>query len=59
MIKKHIPKPGYSTGLSGLALCGHYAEYGTGDHGLIRDNARRDPDGEVYCKRCLALLEVY
>jgi len=34
--RDHIPAPGLSAGLQGMALCGRWARYQTGDHALIR-----------------------
>lgn len=46
----HIPRPGYTYGISGQAYCGRYAHYGTADHALMRQQARaaiQDTDAAV------------
>ena len=53
-IKEHVPAPGKSSGLTGEALCGRWATYGTGDHALIRLIA--GAGGDHWCKSCLAAL---
>lgn len=53
--KKHIPDA-TATGLRGPARCGKYADYGTGDHALIRRQAAqavKDGDAGHYCRKCL------
>ncbi len=51
--KAHVPDPSAS-GLRGPALCGRPASYGTGDHTLIRAQAREG--GDHWCRECLALI---
>ena len=48
---RHIPRSGYSFALNGLAYCGRYAEYATGDHALIYRQATMNPN--KFCKQCL------
>lgn len=50
----HIPAPGRAAGLHGTAMCGAWADYGTGDHDAIRRAALADATG--YCPECLARL---
>jgi hypothetical protein len=54
--KSHIPAPGRASGLSGLALCGTFAVYSTGDHAAIRSIAQASKaSGEAahYCAACI------
>lgn len=54
--KEHIPAPGKANGLSGTSLCGKWSEYLTGDHEMIREQARRaiaDDDISHYCAVCI------
>lgn len=56
---QHLPKPGYASGLSGKAMCGRYAKYGTGDHDMLLRLARaavNAGDADHYCPGCLAQL---
>jgi hypothetical protein len=56
--KSHIPS--YSArGLRGPAMCGRYADYGTGDHDLCRRLARqsiRERETAHLCARCVSGL---
>lgn len=49
--KDHIPKPGYSAGRHGIAICGRWAHYLTADYHAIRYAAKKHP--ERFCKHCL------
>ncbi len=56
MRKMHIPAPGKGSGLRGEALCGIYANYGTGDHDLVRRLAIGDINADKtghWCKMCI------
>ena len=52
--KNHIPAPGYAVGLRGPAICGRYADYGTGDHEIIRRQAYGAVE-DHWCRDCLRL----
>ncbi len=47
----HIPEPGKASGLSGIAFCGRWSHYGTGDHEQIRRSYMAD--GRGACRTCL------
>ena len=58
--KQHIPAPGKAVGLQGIALCGRWAHYRTGDHGMIRSEAtaaaqkvERRADASTWCRDCI------
>ena len=51
--KVHVPSAS-AAGLRGPALCGRPASYGTGDHTLIRAQAREG--GDHWCGECLHAL---
>jgi len=53
--RDHIPAPGLSAGLQGMALCGRWARYQTGDHALIRRLAAGVAVAH-YCRLCLQRL---
>lgn len=57
-MKYHIPSP-HAVGLSGIALCGRWAHYGTGDHAHILRAMRQSiatNDTDDTCRQCLAVL---
>ena len=59
MTARHVPDPGHGRGLSGPALCGRWARYGTGDWAMIRQlaiGAIVDGDVDHYCQRCIRVV---
>lgn len=51
----HVPAPGKASGLQGVALCGRWSHYATGDHALLRRLLLRaigDGTASHYCEGC-------
>ena len=53
-VVSHVPAPGRASGRQGVALCGKWAHFGTGNHDVIRRYATAKPAG--YCKLCVRKL---
>jgi hypothetical protein len=57
MRTRHIPASGEASGLQGVAYCGRWAHYRTGDHESIRRAYRDERNREGACKHCLAEMD--
>lgn len=54
--KEHVPAPGRGSGMHGVALCGRWAHYLTGDHALTTRIALAG--GDHWCDSCLRILRI-